>query len=100
MEKRFAFCLAYLLLLAFKASPAQLLVPMDGAQKNHLKAYGVAFWVLQNQQEVDWLLNYRGGSFAFAHSPSLEKELMVRGVSYAVISDAQYTSILTQIASP
>ncbi|KAA5545670.1 asparagine synthetase B [Adhaeribacter rhizoryzae] len=100
MKKRFLFCLAFTLLLAFKASAAEILVPMDADQKDHLKAYGVAYWVLQNQQEVDWLLNYRGGSFAFKHAPNIENELMVRGVSYSVISDAQYSGILTQIASP
>jgi hypothetical protein len=100
MEKRIAFCLAFMLLLAWKATATHLLVPMDEAQKDHLKAYGIAYWVLQNQQEVDWLLNYRGGSFAFVHSPKMENELLVRGVSYAVISDAQYTGILDQIASP
>ena len=100
MEKRIAFCLAFMLLLAWKATATHLLVPMDEAQKDHLKAYGIAYWVLQNQQEVDWLLNYRGGSFAFVHSPKMENELLVRGVSYAVISDAQYTGILNQIASP
>ena len=29
-------------------------------QKNHLKAYGVAYWILKQDKEVDWLLNYRG----------------------------------------
>ncbi|MFN7261743.1 MAG: asparagine synthetase B, partial [Cyclobacteriaceae bacterium] len=38
-------------------------IPMDEKQSNHLKAYGIAYWVLKMDQEVDWLLNYRGGSF-------------------------------------
>ncbi|MGV3588270.1 MAG: asparagine synthetase B [Adhaeribacter sp.] len=100
MKKRLLFCLAFTLLMAFKANSAEILVPMDAEQKDHLKAYGIAYWVLQNSQEVDWLLNYRGGSFAFKHTPAIENELMVRGVSYSVISDAQYSGILTQIASP
>jgi hypothetical protein len=46
-------------LFSLKASATYLLIPMDNVQKNHLKAYGVAFWVLQNDIEIDWLLNYR-----------------------------------------
>ena len=43
-----------------------ILIPMDiESQKNHLKSYGLAYWILQNNIEVDWLLNYRGGSFMF-----------------------------------
>jgi len=41
-----------------------ILIPMDAeGQKNHLKAYGITYWVLDKQQNVKWLLNYRGGSF-------------------------------------
>lgn len=73
---------------------------MDKNQKNHLKAYGVAYWVLTNDIEVDWLLNYRGGSFMFKHYQKLENELVIRGVSYEVISDAQSNQIVKEIASP
>ena len=51
------------LLLANVSFSAHLLIPMDDTQKNHLKAYGIAYWTLQNEIEVKWLLNYRGGSF-------------------------------------
>ena len=47
---------------------------MDNTQTNHLKAYGIAFWVLENQQEVDWLLNYKGGSFMMKYKSSIERE--------------------------
>jgi len=73
---------------------------MDNTQSNHLKAYGIAYWVLQNDIEVDWLLNYKGGSFMVKYYQNFENELIIRGVSYLVISDAQATSILTDIASP
>ena len=79
---------------------AELLIQMDETQKNHLKSYGIAYWLLQNNVEVDWLLNYRGGSFACKHLQEIENECKIRGVSYIVISDAQYTAILTQIAEP
>ncbi|HNP19049.1 MAG TPA: asparagine synthetase B [Fulvivirga sp.] len=77
-----------------------LLIPMDEKQSNHLKAYGIAYWVLQNDIEVDWLLNYRGGSFMVKYYQKFENELIIRGVSYEVISDAQSTNIIQQIASP
>ncbi|GAA4427043.1 hypothetical protein GCM10023188_09710 [Pontibacter saemangeumensis] len=89
-----------IILLSFRALASTILVPMDEAQKDHLKSYGVAYWVLGKNLPVDWLLNYRGGSFAFQHIPALENELIVRGVSYTVISDAQYNSILTEINNP
>jgi hypothetical protein len=73
---------------------------MDDQQDNHLKAYGIAYWVLQNDIEVDWLLNYRGGSFMVKYYQKFENELIIRGVSYEVISDAQSNQIITQIASP
>lgn len=73
---------------------------MDNTQSNHLKAYGIAYWVLQNDVEVDWLLNYKGGSFMLKYYQNFENELIVRGVSYLVISDAQANSILSEISSP
>lgn len=87
-------------LAAGLARASTLLVPMDQAQKDHLKAYGVAFWMLKHEETVDWLLNYRGGSFAFKSSPQVQNELAVRNVSYELISDAQYNEILSQIAAP
>jgi hypothetical protein len=73
---------------------------MDENQKNHLKAYGVAFWILQKDIEVDWLLNFKAGSFMFGYEQSYERELKIRGVSYEVISEAQVSEILLQIAKP
>jgi hypothetical protein len=96
-------CIAFvitLLLLVCRVQASQILIPMDESQKNHLKSYGLAYLALQQQIEVDWLLNYRGGSFAFRHAQALENELVVRGISYQVISDAQYSQILAQINDP
>ena len=73
-------------LFSLKASATYLLIPMDNTQKNHLKAYGIAFWVLQNDLEIDWLLNYRGGSFMIKHIKAIEEELIIRGVSFEVIA--------------
>ena len=80
-----------------QANASQILIPMDNTQSNHLKAYGIAYWVLQNEIEVDWLLNYKGGSFMMKYYQNFENELIIRGVSYQVISDAQANSILNEI---
>lgn len=78
-----------------------LLIPMDAAkQANHLKAYGVAYWVLQNDLEIEWLLNYRGGSFLIQHYKTIEEECIVRGVSYEIIANVQASQIKSQISSP
>jgi hypothetical protein len=73
---------------------------MDDSQKNHLKAYGITFWVLENDIEVKWLLNYRGGSFMVQHSPQIENECVVRGVTFESVTDGQAAAILDGIAQP
>ena len=70
------------------------------SQKDHLKAYGITYWVLSKQQKVQWLLNYRGGSFLLPDGDVIRKECQIRGVSFEVISDAQATAILDGISSP
>ncbi|WP_034256904.1 hypothetical protein [Adhaeribacter aquaticus] len=100
MIKRITFFLALFLPLVLPTKASQILIPMDETQKNHLKSYGIAYWVLQHQQEVDWLLNYKGGSFAFKHAPLIENEIVARGITYSVLSDAQYQAIVTQISNP
>ncbi len=89
-----------LLLLTSFCWAASILIPMDEEQTNHLKAYGITFWVLKNDSEADWLLNYRGGSFLMKYSPLIENECKIRGVAYEVIADAKVTSILSEIADP
>jgi hypothetical protein len=73
---------------------------MDHQQKNHLKAYGLAYWAMKKDNSVDWLLNYRGGSFLFKYSTATETECTVRGISYEVITDSRANAILNEIASP
>jgi hypothetical protein len=77
-----------------------ILIPMDDKQSNHLKAYGIAYWILKANKEVDWLLNYRGGSFMCDYQQAIHNELVVRGVSFEVISSAQANQIIAEIASP
>jgi hypothetical protein len=69
-------------------------------QKNHLKAYGIVYFALQNGLKAKWLLNYDGGAFLIENNPIIENESKIRGVSYQVISDAQSQLILQEISSP
>lgn len=93
--------LIFLCVLGFQiASANSILIPMDEKQANHLKAYGIAYWILKSEVEVDWLLNYRGGSFMCNFHPAIQNELLVRGVTYEIISDAQANQIVTEISSP
>lgn len=76
---------------------AELLIPMDRSQSNHLKAYGVAFSALQDQHVVKWLLNYRGGSFLMPATAEIIAICNIRGVRYENISSAQVAAIYTEI---
>jgi hypothetical protein len=79
----------------------RILVPMDESQKNHLKSYGIAFWILDKQKsEVLWLLNYRGGSFMTNYNADAERECKTRGVTFEVISESEANSIETTISNP
>lgn len=89
-----------LLLLPVISRAASILIPMDEEQKDHLKSYGIAFWTLKNGEEVDWLLNYRGGSFMMKYNKAIEDECKIRGVSYEVVADAKVSEIITQISDP
>lgn len=78
-----------------------VLIPMDETQKNHLKAYGIAYWELQHEGgQLEWLLNYKGGSFLFQYSKLIEKECSIRGVSFKIIADGQAAQIRAEIADP
>jgi hypothetical protein len=99
--KKIAVIAALLLVAIAQTQAAYMLIPMDDkSQKNHLKAYGIAYWVLDNGVEVWWLLNYRGGSFAFQHNKAFEKECLTRDVSFEIIPDAQFAKIQEEIAHP
>ena len=89
-----------IILFAFQAKSIQVLIPMDEMQKDHLKSYGIAYWVLEQDVEVKWLLNYRGGSFLMQYLPEIENECVVRGVSFQTITDVQAAAILNEIAEP
>lgn len=70
------------------------------SQSNHLKAYGITYWILSQNQNVKWLLNYRGGAFLMPSSERIKRECLIRGVSYELISDSKTAKILEEISSP
>ena len=73
---------------AHPAAAQWLLVPMDRDQRNHLKAYGLTYWALQQEERAEWLLNYRGGSFLLPDRPDVRREAAFRGVTIEAMSAA------------
>lgn len=86
--------------LLFSAKGSQILVPMDEGQTNHLKAYGLAYWALGKTVTIEWLLNYRGGSFLFPNLRTLEEELVLRNIKYEILADGQVNQIKREIGNP
>ncbi|MBX7242508.1 MAG: asparagine synthetase B [Bacteroidia bacterium] len=97
MKKIFFLFLCWISFLSARAE--YLLIPMDYTQSEHLKAYGIAYWILEFGVDVDWLLNYKGGAFMFKHTPTFEQELQIRGVKYEKISDSRSSEILAYVTS-
>ena len=97
--KKVALLLVFILFfLGAKAS--SILIFMDESQKNHLKAYGIAYWSIKQKADVDWLLNYRGGSFLVKYVKAVEDECKIRGVSYEILADGKTNAILNEISNP
>lgn len=94
---RITICAALVLSLRLAAAAQQILIPMGLAQTNHLKAYGVAYWVLERGVDVEWLLNYRGGSFLINELEGLTRECRVRGVHFEVVAAAEIAEIYAVI---
>jgi len=98
-KSRFRWLLILLLLLSVQMARASfILIPMDEKQSNHLKAYGITYWTLEQGIEVKWLLNYRGGSFLIQHQQAIASECLVRGVSFETLADGQANNLLADIA--
>lgn len=97
---RNTFLIFTFLLFSKFAFSSMLFIPMDDDQSNHMKSYGIAYWILDKGVTVDWLLNYKGGSFACAYSKSIENECLIRGITYSIMPDAQYNNIIRKIADP
>lgn len=77
----------------------QLLVPMDLAQTNHLKAYGLTFRALQGGAHGEWLLNYRGGSFLLPDTDPLRREAALLGITVIPIDGAGTARVRAEIAN-
>jgi hypothetical protein len=76
----------------------KLLIPMEvNGQTDHLKAYGIAYRHLLNGKELDWLLNYRGGSFMFDYTSELVSECGSKGVTFEAISGTQAAQIYAEV---
>ncbi len=88
------------IVLSAHVESTKILIPMDDKQKDHLKSYGIAFWMLEKGGEVEWLLNYRGGSFMVDHSAELEKECIIRGVTMEIIPASKAVQIHNEINNP
>jgi len=71
---------------------------MDLAQRNHLRAYGVAFHTLQAGEKVNWLLNYRGGSFLLRDTQRARLDARLLGVDFQELGDADVTAIRAVVA--
>jgi hypothetical protein len=80
-------------LFAAPLAAQQLLVPMDHTQTDHLKAYGLTFWVLDHRLTADWLLNYRDGSFLLPDRPEVRREAAMRGVTTEPVSAADVAQL-------
>ncbi len=89
-----------LITFSLRLNATSVLIPMDNGQTNHLKAYGIAYWMLNNGLTLEWLLNYRGGSFLCPHDVKIEEELTIRGVKYEVITDGKANAIRNEISNP
>ncbi|WP_440121488.1 asparagine synthetase B [Tenacibaculum sp. Ill] len=98
--KQFLYILTFLL-FSNSLWASFIYVPMSNEnQKNHLKAYGIVYYALENGLKAKWLLNYDGGAFLIENNEAVEKECKIRGVSYQIISDAKSALILEEISSP
>ena len=81
-----------------RAEAQHILVPMDEAQLNHLRAYGLTYYALKNGDRAEWWINYRGGSFLLPDSPALRRKAALDGVAFMPIDDAAIAEARREIA--
>lgn len=100
MKKIFGNSLIIFLFISINisASSTKILIPMDDSQKNHLKSYGIAYYCLDKNIKVNWLLNYKGGSFCLNFNQEITKECDIRNVSYQIITNQEYKTIINYIS--
>lgn len=101
MIRRIVFAFVLFAFALPQVRAAYMLLPMDeNSQRDHLKAYGITYWVLSQGVEAYWLLNYRGGSFVFPQTSVFERECKIRNISYEIIAEAQFAAIQEEILNP
>src|SRR3982750_1693568 len=88
-----------LFVLPSLASAQRLRVPMDDAQQNHLKAYGLTYNALREGLSGEWLLNYRGGAFLLPDTPELRKRAALAGITIETVDGGQLSAIRAEIAN-
>ncbi|MCP4634713.1 MAG: asparagine synthetase B, partial [candidate division Zixibacteria bacterium] len=84
--KKLLLTLLMILLMSSVAYAEKILINMDHIQTDHLRAYGIAYWSLTQGQNVEWLLNYRGGSFMTDATTEIEDRCRLQGVSFEIVS--------------
>src|SRR5262249_62222093 len=97
--KQLSIAAAVALIALVQAGAQRLLVPMDDAQQNHLKAYGLTYNAIKASVSAEWLLNYRGGSFLLGDTPELRRQAGRRGVRIQPVNDAQVRRVSALLAS-
>lgn len=85
------------LALTAPAKGQTLLIPMDRGQANHLKAYGLTYWVLDSGGRGEWLLNFRGGSFFLPDTEPTRRKANLLGVTFEAIGGADEAQIRGEI---
>jgi len=92
--------LVFVMIMGLASRASSILIFMDEDQKNHLKAYGIAYWSIAQKADVSWLLDCGGGGFLIGYTKSVEDECKTRGISYQILADAKVTAILNEISDP
>jgi len=95
MLKKISIIILFLFSIAYPQG--KLLIPMDLKQTDHLKAYGITYYALTKGIVVDWLLNYRGGSFMLDFNDEIASVCRIRGVKFEQISGSAAAQILAEV---
>jgi hypothetical protein len=80
------------------AGAQMMLVPMDEAQENHLRAYGLIYWTIEQGESAEWLLNYRAGSFLVPDQRRVVEKAALLGVTVRQLSGADMATLRGDIA--
>src|SRR4051812_16943688 len=90
---------AMMLVIASASGAQRMLVPMDDAQQNHLKAYGLTYNAIKAGASAEWLLNYRGGAFLLADTPELRRKAGLDGITIEPMDNARVGQLRAEIAA-